>query len=206
MTIDIREESPQPLRCCWPPVFTEDRLFSRDAENLPYFEFIKQWEGLHYDGDDDENRGDDDENSSQDTDEDLQAEETQNDNSCAESRRKCSKVRIFMTTLEGHEPLQCRDQVEQVAGFVEYAMYNELKTTTSGENRKAIALLDERHNDDPTLKRQGSGRSYLEIFMPQLLRPKSSREVAQRYRRPYLGPLTSERLLQELSKKVNQIS
>jgi hypothetical protein len=97
-----------------------------------------------------------------------------------------SKVRLFMTGMTGDEDaLDYRDQVEEVASICEQANLGELETKT-GQDRKHVALLDDRNIRGTILANKGTS-------------PPGDY-------RPYLGPLNAERLGKELSRKVAQIS
>jgi hypothetical protein len=198
------EFPPQPMPCSWPSIFTQARAFSREEENKSYLEFDQSLktvlDAASKDGDDD------DETSVEDRDEVKQhstATDARTDDKGDEAHSRYNNVRVFMTTLEGHDSLvEYLDQVELVTSFCEYN--KEFQTAATGESTKHVALLDERSNGHP-LQRQSSWKSYLDSFTTKLRGQNPSTSVPQRHRRPNLGPLTSERLREALSKKVAQI-
>lgn len=186
MLTEPNEKFPQ-----WPTLFEGRRKFSREAENQSYIKFLQT---QLFDGEEDE---EEDDISSED-DDDVSSEhvnkiggegnnrenkdKNQNDNKDAETYNGPSKVRLFMTGMTGDEDtLHYRDQVEEVASICEQANLGELGTKTR-RDRKHVALLDDRNI-------LGT------IFMNKGLSPSGDC-------RPYLGPLTAQRLGEELTKKV----
>jgi hypothetical protein len=188
-----REEFPhQFLPCYWPLEFTKRRRFNRQAENQTYIEWLQT---KYNDGDDD---GDEEEEEEEKEDVDGSSEnedkvdghrdkienkdENRNDDRDPEACNGHSNVEIFMIGMDGDEnTLQYGDQVEQVAGFYKQASFTDLETRTTGKTRKSVALLDDRNDGGANPVKQG-------------------------HCRPYLGPLTSQQLGKELSRKVAQIS
>lgn len=187
MLTEPNEKFPQ-----WPALFEGRRQFSREAENQPYIKFLQT---QLFDGEEDE---DEDEVSSKDDDDDVSSEhvngiegegnnrenkdKNQNDNKDSETYNGPSKVRLFMRGMTGDEDtLHYRDQVEEVASICEQANLGELGTKTR-QYRKHVALLDDRNILGNT-------------FVNKRLSPPGDC-------RPYLGPLTAQRLGDELIKKV----
>ncbi|KAH7333039.1 hypothetical protein BKA65DRAFT_564042 [Rhexocercosporidium sp. MPI-PUGE-AT-0058] len=126
----------QHWHCIWPQLFTARREFndrSRETENLPFIEFLaKLFEGA------DEDDGDEDEIEDED---DVPSDEDED----AESSDEQSDVRRFMMGMVGEEDnLGSRDQVDLVASFCEKSK----AATNEREERKPVALLDERANSE----------------------------------------------------------
>jgi hypothetical protein len=189
MSTKTREEVPhQSLRRHWPQIFTKRRRFDRQRENQPYIEFLQTqlFDGEEEDLEDDISSDGNDDDSSEDENEEYGGEDdrksqipmdTKDGGACSGH----SNVRLFMTGLVGDEEThEYRDQVEQVASFYEHARSRELETGMSLDEKR-VALLDDRNIGGPTQRKKGQCR-------------------------PYLGPLTSKRMHEELSKKVIQIS
>ena len=184
MSTETLEEFPQ-----WPRIFAERRTFNREAENQTYIEWLQtqKWVGEDDEyGEDDEDEDDlsgDDENGSVLSE---QEEKVEKDDQDGEAKNRPSEVRIFMTGLTGDEDaLPYRDQVEEVASFCEQAKVRDVgeKPIEGGKNK---VLLDDRNIRDTILVNKG-------------LSPPGEC-------RPYLGPLTSQQLEEELRKKVAQVS
>jgi hypothetical protein len=174
----------------WPALFEERRNFSREAENQSYIKFLQT---RPFKGEEDEEEEEEEDDVSSEDDNDVSSEhadnvggegndkeykdENQNNDENAETYNRQSIVRLFMTGMTGDEyTLHYRDQVEEVASICEQA---------SLKDSKHVALLDERN-------------ILRTIFMNKGLPPPGDC-------RPYLGPLTAQRLGEELSRKVVQI-
>ena len=170
-------------------MFTKRRNFSRQAENVPYI----QW--LQSDFEDDIEDGDEDNLSSEYDDDEFSNEsegevegsreknESQDqawDNDDSQDCSHQSNVRLFMKGMIGDEKsLPYIDQVEVVARLCEAASLREsMEETSLGQNRKHVALLDDR------------------IISGDRFGAKDG------HCRPYLGPLTAQQLRQELRKNV----
>jgi hypothetical protein len=171
--------SHQPLRCSWPSVFTKRRNFCRETENQSYIESVRALEHCSEDDNDDIDY------LAQDEVEVYEGDEKWNGVKDAEGFNWCSYLRLFMTGMtEDEDALHYRDQIEELARFCEPANLRELETKT-GQDRKHVALLDDRNIPDT-------------MFVNKGLSPPGNR-------RPYLGPLTAKRLHEELSRKVAQV-
>jgi hypothetical protein len=182
MPAESGKESPhEALQCCWPVEFTKRREFDRQAENQAYIDFLK----VDFDdGEEAEDEGhlpSDEEEEEEDNDsggEDSAFEsEDEAENDDPEACNRYSNVRLFMQgTARDREKSGPLDQFTTVAEFCKLASLN-LKTKP-GQNMKPIALLDDRN----------MGGSVVDGNKGNC--------------RPYPGPLTTERLRQELSRKV----
>jgi hypothetical protein len=193
----------------WPSIFKQARTFSRDEENKSYLEFVQ---GLTILLDAASNDGDDDEETSAEDRDEVEQHSTATDHARTddkgdEAHSRYDNVRVFMTALGGHESVvEHPDQVEVVLSFFESVCESEsnteLQTAAKDESTKPVALLDERSNGHPILRRSSSWKSYLDFLSTRLRGQNLSTSVPQRHRRPDLGPLTSKRLREELRKKV----
>jgi hypothetical protein len=189
----------------WPPLFAERRQFSREAENETYIEFLQtSWfsgEEHEEDEEEEEEEGEEGEEG-EDDEEEVSSEQgnkvegdknkrrnkdqNTNDDKGAKVCSGPSKVRLFMRGLSGEEDnLHYLDQVEEVASICEQANLEDTMTKT-GQDGKHVALLDDRNIRGTILVNKG---------------PSPPGDC-----RPYLGPLTAQRLGEELSRKVAQIS
>jgi hypothetical protein len=173
----------------WPALFEERRTFCRAAENQPCIEWLQT---PSFVGEEDEAEDEDDDDVSSehgqkvggDGNDTENKDENRNDDRDAETCNWHSKVRLFMAGMTGDEDtLHYRNQVEEVASVCEQASLGELETET-GQDGKHVALLDD--------------RNVLGIFMVN----KGLSTPPAGYCRPYLGPLTAQRLGEELSRKV----
>jgi hypothetical protein len=174
MPTDTHKSPRRAWQRSWQKEFTQPRHFNPAEENKTYLEFLQ---GIvrNFPEIADEKDGDEGEDEDED-------EETENDNNNEEDENierdanndiyGYNKVKIFMTGAQGDDQALQQDQVEQVAGFCEQA---------TGENKRRVALLDDRNN----------GRNI---------------DVEHGSSRPYLGPLTVQQLVQELSKPVIRVS
>jgi hypothetical protein len=167
------------LQSHWPEKFTKQRPFNRPAENQPYIEFLRT---PKFDGEEDEFEvSNEDEEEEEDDVSSEPEDEYQNDDKGSESCDETSDVRLFMKGMTGDEDgLKYRDQVDQVASFCERLSLMKSETKTE-ENRKHVALLDERNIGGTIADKKG-------------------------HCRPYPGPLTSHELRERLSRKVAQAS
>jgi hypothetical protein len=162
--------------------FTKRRKFDRQAENQAYIDFLKadfdDGEEVEGEGDlpSDEEEEEEEDNDSGGEDSSFESEdEAENDD--PEACNRYSNVRLFMQGMaRGRDKSVSLDQFTRVAEFCKLASLN-LKTKP-GQNMKHIALLDDRN----------MGRSVVDGNKGNC--------------RPYPGPLTTERLRQELSRKV----
>jgi hypothetical protein len=194
MSAQKQEEFPR-----WPPLFTERRQFNREVENEPYIEFLQtpffngeEQENVD-DGEDNEDEGEEEEVSSEhenkvegDSNNRGNKDQNPNDEKDAKAYNGLNKVRLFMRGLSGEEDdLHYCDQVEEVASICEQANLEDVMKKT-GQGRKHVALLDDRNIRGTILPDKG---------------PSPPGDC-----RPYLGPLTTQRLGKELSRKVVQIS
>jgi hypothetical protein len=210
MSRERQEEFPR-----WPPLFAERRQFSREAENETYIEFLQTpWFSGEEHEEDEEEEEEEDDDDDEEEDEEEEEEEDENDEEEVSSEqgnkvegdknnkrnkdqnpnddkgaKACSgpsKVRLFMRGLSGEEDnLHYLDQVEEVASICEQANLEDTMTKT-GQDGKHVALLDDRNIRGTILVNKG---------------PSPPGDC-----RPYLGPLTAQRLGEELSRKVAQIS
>jgi hypothetical protein len=198
MRRDTAEEFSLPaLRRHWPHQFKKGRIFNRDSANKSYISFIQ--EEILDSGDEDEDKDDyenveEEEEGWSDIGHDSNHYEDEAGNYKDETENKDERtsyhmkndqetgfgrrhVRIFMTGFIGDDDkLPYRDQVEQVSSFCESAGW-EVDEGATGKQRKIVALLDDRNDLDTGVTDKGRSR-------------------------PYLGPLTSQELGVELSKKV----
>ncbi len=81
MCTRLREESPRELvRCKWPALFTERRIFNRSVENEPYIEFLQTpWFGGDEENEEEVGGEEDEESLSSDCDEGDDCEEVLNE-------------------------------------------------------------------------------------------------------------------------------
>lgn len=168
---------PRSLVRSWPQLFTTRRQFSRQAENQTYLEWLNNRFG---DGNDDGDEDETSELSSKDEDDDMEVCTNVMAGSREETkvRPQNSIVRRFMEGMVGEKDLLLyRDQVDVVSYFCEQAGFKKGETRSPSEDRKVVALLDERNNSGNLSMACGASR-------------------------PYLGPLTSEQLRDALSRKV----
>jgi hypothetical protein len=168
-----------PPGACWPEVFTKRRSFNRQVENQPYIEFLKS-QLFNGEEDDIENEVEDEVEGHRDA---LgNQDEKLSDDKGIEACNRYSDVRRFMEGTGEDTDFQYRDQVEMVASFCEQANLRELKRKSGQKalDGKGVALLDDR--------------------IGGIMADKKG------HCRPYLGPLTGQRLREELRKKVTQIS
>jgi len=165
----------------WAELFTKRRSFNRQVENQPYIEFLKtQLFSGEEDGIEseveDEVEGHRDALGNQD--------EKLSDDKGIEACNRYSDVRSFMEgMIDDKDFLEYHDRVEMVASFCEQANLREYdpKPGQKALDGKHVALLDDRNIGGIMADKKG-------------------------HCRPYLGPLTGQRLREELSKKVTQIS
>ena len=182
------DSSSQFLRCAWPTEFTKRRNFSRDAENEPYLRWLQT---DFDDGVEDEDEGNlsseyEDDDFSNESEGEIEGYREKSEyqgplgracnNHENETCDRNKNVRLFMKGRMGEEEsLPYSDQVEEVARFCEQASLE--SETKPGQDRKLVALLDDRNIG-------------------------SRADAMEGHCRPYLGPLTAQQLYQELSKKV----
>jgi hypothetical protein len=175
----------------WPQEFKKGRIFNRQDENESYIAFIQHMKKLLDDEDED---ADEEEEGWSEIGHDLSHYEDEVGNCIDEAENEDEKasyhmntdlqaglgrgnVRVFMTGLAGDvDKLPYRDQVEQVSSFCESAVW-EVEEGTTGQKRKVVALLDDHNDLDSAVTKKEKSR-------------------------PYRGPLTSQELGVELSKKV----
>jgi hypothetical protein len=192
--------SPEPVRslwCTWPAIFTKRRNFSRQAEDEPYIDHLQKLlfsDEQEYDEEEGEEEDEvDKEHISSECDESDNYEEVSPKsgrgvewdrsqiNVLTESWNRGNQpsiVRLFMRGSLGEEDdFAHRDQVEKVARFCE-----EVQRPDRNLRGQHVALLDD--------------RNCMGIV------PSNEAISPSGTCRPYLGPLTAERLRQELSKKV----
>jgi hypothetical protein len=199
----------------WPQLFTERRKLNREVENEPYIEFLQTpwFNGQEYeevedeDEDEEQEEGDDGneiEGEEDDENDAVEEEVSSGQGNSVEGHRSNvgnkdqnliidgnarsgdgpSKVRLFMTGFSGEEDdLHHRDQVEEVASICEQWTREKGVVTKTGKHAKHVALLDDRNSRGNFLTNKG-------------ISPSGDC-------RPYLGPLTSEHLAKELSRKVS---
>ena len=184
------------LRCCWPLEFTTRRKFNKHAENDTYIQWLKadfdnggeDVDEVEVDGDNndvDGSNGNDDPITVLSDKSEYQAENA-NDAIDAEAFNVYRNVRAFMKGMLGDEDtLPYRDQVENVARFCEQESM-ELDPRSLGENRKIVALLDDRNDGGIICAREGHCRPYLGPLDPQQLRKELSRQVGQSHLTPHL--------------------
>jgi hypothetical protein len=187
MLTDTHEEfPPQSLRCYWPQeFFVKRRRFHRQAENQPYIEWLQ---ASFDDGDEDDEDDEDDyvDDSSEDEDQDVvdgqrdkgeHKDENRNDGKDTEASEACEGHGKVRLFMKGMTGDEDKLQYrDQVEQVARFC-----EQTSFGELERHVALLDDRNDGGTNLKKEG-------------------------YCRPYQGPLTSQRLAEELIKKVAQIS
>jgi hypothetical protein len=187
----------------WPQEFKKGRIFNRDSENESYIAFIQKVNNLLDSSDEDEDKDEyenveDEEEGWSEIGHDLShyedevgnyKDETENEDEKASYHMNTDlqtglgrgNVRIFMTGLTGDvNKLPYRDQVEQVSSFCESAVWG-VDEGTTGQKIKVVALLDDRNDLGSAVTKKEESR-------------------------PYRGPLTSQELGVELSKKVTLYS
>lgn len=192
MSSETHEESHfQSLRCYWPEKFTKRRKFDRRTENEPYIDYLRTQflYGEEDEHEDDVSSSENEDDSSNEPEEEVERHqhksddqgENQNIDKDTEACNLHSDIRAFMTGDVGDEDaLENHDQVDVVASFCEEASFMESETKP-GQDRKCVALLDDRNIDGTIADKKGQCRSYS-------------------------GPLTSHQLREKLSKNVTQIS
>lgn len=178
MSNQTHEDFPHEFfQCHWPEEFTNRRSFNRKAENQTYIEFLNT---KFEDGDEDED-GEGTSSDEEDGGEDY-GDESWKDDEDAASRDKQNVVGLFMKGITGDEDTPMyRDQVDLVAMFCERASFKNWEREEEEENRKHVALLDERNISVIIADKKG-------------------------HCRPYLGPLTCQELCERLSRKVSPTS
>lgn len=196
---DTAEEFSLPaLRRHWPQEFKKGRIFHRDSENDPYISEIQSdiddededkdeyenveeeeegWSDIEHDSSHYEDEAGNYKDETENKDE-RTSYDMKNDQETGFGRRY---VRIFMKGCAGDDGgLPYRDQVEQVSSFCESAAW-EVDEGATGQKRKVLALLDDRNDRDTAVTNKEKNM-------------------------PHLGPLTSQELGVELSKKVTLYS
>jgi hypothetical protein len=152
----------------WQKEFTQQRHFRPAEENKTYLDFLQSIVRNFPEIADEEDGGEGEEIENENN-----TEEDENiDRDASNDIYGYNKVRRFMTGAQGDDQALQQDQVEQVAGFCDQAM---------AENKRRVALLDDRNNGRNIGVEHGSSR-------------------------PYLGPLTVQQLVQKLSKPVIGLS
>jgi hypothetical protein len=179
----------------WPQEFKKGRIFNRQTENESYIAYIQHVTNLLDLEDEDEDEGEEgwseighdlshyEDEVSNYTDETENEDEKANYHINTDLQAGLSRgnVRIFMTGLTDEvDKLPYRDQVEQVSSFCESALW-EIDEGTTDQKRNLVALLDDRNDLGSAVIKRGKSR-------------------------PYRGPLTSQELGVELSKKVTLYS
>jgi len=184
------------LHRSWPLKFFEKReYFSREAENVPYVDWLREWfsERASDWGEDTEDDGDGEEKGYEEHragwfregfffqghgNDEYYENIFQNlaDAEDSEPPSRRSIARTFMEGMAGdHEVLSYRNQVDVVAGFCEQEYH-----AGSGEDEKAVALLDDMNH-------------------------KSGSLITQNHRRVRRRPLTAMQLRRELGKPVSAV-
>jgi hypothetical protein len=188
MLTGTNEDSPPRSLCrSWPlERFKIRRKFDREAENQPYIEWLqdsfdKGDENSEDDEDEDDDDGDDASTEENNPEDDVDELGDQVELKCAnESEDKkteaFTRLNILRRFMKGMPEDEDRLSRDQVD--VVSGFYEQ--GTSKEEAEKPVALLDDRkYGGTITVKRK--------------------------HRRPYLGPLTSQQLRDELSKKVTVI-
>ena len=194
MRRDTAEELSLPAsRRHWPQEFKKGRIFSRRNENKFYIASLQHADNLldleDEDGDEEEEGWSEIGHSLSHYEDEFgnYTDKTENENEDEKVSYHMNanlqaglgrgNVRIFMTGwTDDVDKLPYRDQVEQVSSFCESAVWG-VDEGTTGQKRKVVALLDDRNNLDTAVTNKGNSRLYR-------------------------GPLTSQELGVELSKKV----
>jgi hypothetical protein len=162
----------QSLRRSWPQEFSSKRrLFSRQAENQPYIEWLQAVQASLDDGEEDG-----DENNEEDDFVDSNENEVhrQGDKSKRRDENRNNNVRIFMKgTIGDEDTLHYPDQVERVAGFCEQPSIK--------ESEKHLVLLDDRSNSDTIEEKPGHSRLHQRPLTSQQLREELSKQVPKYY-------------------------
>ena len=193
MSPDNHGRSPhESLHCCWLQELTKRRKFNKYAENEAYIQFLD----AEFDngGEDvDEIYGDDDniDFSNENGDpfpgpSDRSEDQTENANGAidAEAFSRPKIVRLFMKGMLGDEDkLPFRDQPETVARFCEKES-TKLDSGSVGKNTKTVALLDDRNDGGIIFAKEGNCRPYLGPLNSQQLRNELSRQVGPFLPRP----------------------
>ncbi|PMD29265.1 hypothetical protein L207DRAFT_261625 [Hyaloscypha variabilis F] len=190
MLTSKHEAPPPPCRVSWPLKFFESRrYFSRNAENQPYIEWLKDYL-----------LGGDEWSESEDEDEEEEEEESDNfESSCADeydapkwtcedlnevkvikNHDRRSFVRVFMEGVPGDEKfLPYRDQTDVVAGFCETQVSREGDAERPGPSEKLVALLDDRKSGEIVQRGKARRIHYRECLTARELKTKLSRKVAR---------------------------
>ena len=197
MLTDTQEDFPRhSFRCYWPQEFKKRRRFVREEENQPYITGIKKWLLASLDdcgGEDDDDEADEDEDKFDDNVEDVvevfsdteaQVNGQRDVSEDKDQRRKddekaesCSEHGSVRLFMTGMTGDEDALQFpDQVEQVASFCEQASSRTT-----EKKMALLDDRTNGGTMLKKSG-------------------------HYRPYKGPLSSQQLRVELSKKVTYIS
>jgi hypothetical protein len=184
---ETNEGSPHRSLCrSWPlQDFNKHRTFDREAENQPYIDWLQDSfdKGVENSEDDEDDEDEDDDASTEGNDlrdeVDGQGDEIEmKDENVSEDRKTDAygQLGIVRRFMEGMPGDEDRLSRDQVDVV---SGFHE-RGTTREESEKFVALLDERKHDGNVL-------------------------VKRKHRRRYLGPLTSQQLRRELSKKVSEI-
>jgi len=170
-------------------------MFNRPAENQPYIEFLRTTKFNGEESEVDVSSDEDDDGASSELEDEVkgnigESESEDGNRDDGKDAAVCdgkSIVRLFMEGMTGdEETLEYPDQVKQVASFYEQGSFRESETK-SGQDKKAVALIDERNIC-------GTIHVNQRIFQ------------CTGHCRPHQGPLTPEELCEMLGRKVIDIS